>query len=249
MNWKYTVGKTFHATVHSLIRLPGAWRLPLPAKGYCMPFDILRYQRGQCPGAIIDAGANVGQTSLYLRRFFPRTRILAFEPVSATYHELRRNTSRYRTIEPIQTALGAQAGRIEVPLHSNSELNSLVAGIDESRDLSGQTETVEVQTLDQVVCDRAVGPIALLKSDTQGYDLEVLRGAEGTLAAGQVDFVYVEVNFDKNDKECTDFSAVNEFLEGHGFRLSGFYEFFHWGPRKVFFGFCNALFVNAKRFG
>jgi FkbM family methyltransferase len=249
MNWKYTVGKTFHSTVQSLLRLPGAWRLPLPAKGYCMPFDILRYQRGRCPGAIIDGGANVGQTSLYLRRFFPRTRILAFEPVSATYQALRQHTSGYPTIEPIQLALGAQAGRIEVPLHNNSELNSLVAGIDKSRDLSGKTETVEVQTLDQVVQDRGVGAISLLKTDTQGYDLEVLLGAEKTLAAGRVDFVYVEVNFDKNDKECTDFSVVNSHLEGHGFRLSGFYEYFHWGPRKVFFGFCNALFVNARRFG
>jgi FkbM family methyltransferase len=223
--------------------------LPLPAKGYCLPFDVLRYQRGQPEGVLIDAGANIGQTSLYLRRFFPRTRILAFEPVAGTFQTLARNVSRYKTIEPFRLALGAQPGRIEIPLRNNSELNSLVTGIDNARDLSGQKERVEVQTLDQVVREHGLGRICLLKSDTQGYDLEVLRGAEKTLAAGEVDFVYVEVNFDKNDKECSDFFEVTEFLDRFGFRFSGFYEPFHWGPRKVFFGFCNALFANAKRFG
>jgi hypothetical protein len=39
--------------------------------------------------------------------------------------------------------------------------------------------------------------IDLLKSDTQGFDLEVLKGAQGLLDARKIRLIYLEVTFQK----------------------------------------------------
>jgi hypothetical protein len=152
-------------------------------------------------------------------------------------------------IHPVQAALGAAEGTAVVRLRDDSELNSLVADPAKPVDASQATETVAVKRLDDFAADRGITHIGLLKSDTEGYDLEVLRGAERLLRGGAVDFVYVEVAFEGPNGKHTFFTDVHDHLAVRGFRFSGFYETWGWGPRQIWFGFCNALFANAKRIG
>lgn len=241
MNVNYLAGKILRYPLNQALRLPGAWRMPVP-RGYSMPYDLTKFRNGRCPECVLDIGANVGQTSLHFRKFFPKATILAFEPIEATYRKLAANVAAHKTIVPVQCALGAKDGSVEVVLRADSELNSLVTAADASQ----PRETVKVRTVDGIVEERGLTRVGLLKTDAQGYDLEVLQGAERSLRAGVVEAVYVEVNFDKQDLECTDFEVVHQHLAARGFRFSGFYEVFRWGPRKAFFGFCNALFVHEK---
>ncbi len=51
---------------------------------------------------------------------------------------------------------------------------------------------VQIDTIDDY-CERAgIDHIDILKSDTQGYDLEVLRSAGKMLSAGKIKLVYLE---------------------------------------------------------
>jgi hypothetical protein len=82
--------------------------------------------------------------------------------------------------------------------------------------------------------------------DVQGYELEVLYGAEYYLKNNLVSFIYAEIGFNSDNHECQYFEDINKFLQQNNFRLSGFYEFFRWGENKKYLGFCNALFVNCN---
>ncbi|MBC7927997.1 MAG: FkbM family methyltransferase, partial [Bryobacteraceae bacterium] len=68
----------------------------------------------------------------------------------------------------------------------------------------------------------AVEDISLLKTDTEGFDLDVLQGAESLLSAGRVFLVLVEVGFSDQDAGHTSFSAVRQLLED--FDVIGFYD-------------------------
>jgi len=57
------------------------------------------------PQVIIDAGANIGLTSVYYANKFPDAKIIAIEPEETNFEMLKRNTDHYPNIFPIQGAL------------------------------------------------------------------------------------------------------------------------------------------------
>lgn len=86
----------------------------------------------------------------------------------------------------------------------------------------------------------------ILKLDVQGFELEVLRGAEKTL--GNTVAVELEVEFQEIYKGQPLFGEISEFLVERGFRFEDFTKLVHW-PRKSGLGpgllaFGQALFVR-----
>ncbi len=61
---------------------------------------------------IIDAGANVGFTSLYFAHYFPTAAILAFEPNPSTYSRLVRNIkiNELKSVTPIEEGIWKRKG-------------------------------------------------------------------------------------------------------------------------------------------
>jgi FkbM family methyltransferase len=244
LNWRYAVGKTLSNVGNAALASP---LLPLtraiPA-GISYPYDIKRILRGQPLRTIVDAGANIGQTSLFLRKHFPQADLWAFEPFSPAFKELQAQTQRFKTIHPLAYALGETAQTLERPVRENSELNTLVDSNCRADETLLGSETIEVKRLDQIAQDRAWEGIDLLKMDVQGYELSLLRGAERLLEQNRIKLVYSEISFEPDNAECAYFETINQFLERYNFRFSGFYETFRWGNQKRYFGFCNALFVH-----
>jgi FkbM family methyltransferase len=64
--------------------------------------------------AIVDAGANIGAATLWLRSEYPEAHIVAIEPDPATFHLLRRNTERDHRVTPIEAAIGAEPGHVRL---------------------------------------------------------------------------------------------------------------------------------------
>jgi hypothetical protein len=105
---------------------------------------------------------------------------------------------------------------------------------------------VKITTLDAIAKNNKLSKIDILKIDVQGYELEVLRGADYYIKNNLINFIYSEIDFDIFNNECQEFGELNNFLVKNNFRLTGFYEFFRWGENKRYIGFCNALFVNCN---
>ena len=54
--------------------------------------------------------------------------------------------------------------------------------------------TVKCTTIDLFCAERKIKKIDVLKIDTEGFDLEVLKGADAMLKRGVISFVYFEFN-------------------------------------------------------
>jgi FkbM family methyltransferase len=153
------------------------------------PFAKLTAQRPELfkGGAIIDAGANIGYTSLL---FAKHGSVHAFEPEPANVRMLQRNVSRSRHRDRIvvhAAALGAKSGKATLWLNRRHRGDHRIT----TAEFSPASDTIEVDVvaLDDVIHE----PVAFVKIDVQGYELEVSRGMERLLAQNKRIAVAFEV--------------------------------------------------------
>ena len=137
---------------------------------------------------VVDAGAHIGQyTLLAARRAGATGKVFAFEPMPDTRERLQENVERngLDNVTVVDVALSDRDGttRIAVGEVGNTGSAKLVD--------AGGIE-VECRRLDSVVHER----VDVLKLDVEGYEAEVLAGAERTIATSRPAVLF-EVNDDR----------------------------------------------------
>lgn len=170
---------------------------------------------------VYDVGANCGYYTL--RCTARGARVVAFEPVGATHAVLRANLVRngLDSDRAIHAAVGAEAGTATINLYSSSGNNSLwERDLPEGHALHQVgTEDVELVTIDDVLA--AGGPVPqLLKIDTEGAELSVLRGAERTIATHHP-WIVLEYSADTARDAGFGLDELAAELERHGYELAG----------------------------
>jgi FkbM family methyltransferase len=182
-------------------------------------FDLSRLQKPQTFRVVLDVGANVGQTARAILDRFPNAGVIAFEPVASTYAamELELGTDSRCTL--VKMAVGAIEGSALMSAVPLAETNSLVLANDEDPKVQ-----VPIVTIDGYCRSSGINEIDLLKIDVEGYELSVLAGAEGVLAAGRTKFVVVECDFLPHPREPhARFHDIHDFLTKRGFGVVAFY--------------------------
>jgi FkbM family methyltransferase len=215
-------------------------------------YDVCRFAGTRDIRMVFDVGANVGDLTAYAADFFAGATIHAFEPVSATCAILRQRTHVESRVQVHQLALGRHTEEVEIALQPASVFNGLGFRAD-PKGPPQRTERIRVTTVDEFCAGHGITHIDVLKSDAQGFDVDVLQGASNLIARSGVCFVYTEVGFIENDTYNTPFASADQHLRAKGFELAGFYEPAGLGPRGRVLGFCNALYLHGpaleQRFG
>jgi FkbM family methyltransferase len=210
--------------------------------------DIKSIFHARPPELLFDVGANRGQTSVQLATILPDPKIMAFEPNPNVFSELQRSVARFPQVSPVQMALGEQKRRITLNLCASSVNSSVLRySREDGADRIVDTVEVEMNTLDHFCAERGIESIDLLKTDVQGYELEVFKGAKSMLESNGIQAVFCEVNIHKlYDGQCS-FEEIYTYLKGYGFNLCGFYSIvredgwhIHWA---------DALFIRPEHFG
>jgi len=212
-------------------------------KGTDLITDLHRFGYAARIGTVFDVGANVGEFSAGMLHGFPAARVWAFEPVRETFAALEENLSRSSAFQAFNCAFGDQPGVAKMRVQGGSHLASI---IDPSRPGAGDSEVLQnvpVDTIDTFCRAREVSKIDLLKIDTEGYEMQVLAGAEAMLSKGAAGMVLAEVSFHGDDSRHTPFSSVWAFLSSRGFDLFGFYQQ-SWYRDRHAMDYCDALFLN-----
>ena len=167
---------------------------------------------------VLDVGAHNGDYALTLRRLGYSGPICCFEPNPEAFAEMSRRFSRDPGWSGRNVALGACAGvrRLHVP-----RLNNLASFL-ESLDQAENTREVDVriETLDDVLAGLLESTGArrvLLKTDTQGYDLEVIRGGERVFE--HVVGLQCEISVVPIYEGMPHYLEVLGYLEDRGFEL------------------------------
>jgi FkbM family methyltransferase len=184
------------------------------------------------PTCVFDVGANTGQYHDFLRnevRYMGL--IVSFEPVSKMVEILRTKAQSDPGWLVYHCALGAQAGVLPINVMSAETLSSFLAPDDSITDLFADynvvdhTENVEVKTLDSAIeelrSQRDIGKNLYLKMDTQGYDLEVIKGAERSLP--EIAAVQTELSCQAIYKGMPGYVEMLATLDKRGFQLSGLF--------------------------
>lgn len=205
-----------------------ARRYPDVVNGYRLAHDIPVLIRTLQP-VCFDIGANKGQTIQQFQRYFEHPLIHAFEPATATYQALCKQ-SFGASVHIHQLALGEEVGTAEFRNYRQSELSSFLAmhpnrqeNLFADEELLS-IETVLVETLDHFCTTQAIQHIDLLKIDTQGFEAPVLRGATSLFDQQRIGAVLLELNFATLYEGQSDPLAILQFLRERGMRLVDFYE-------------------------
>lgn len=213
---------------------------------YWRDIDRIKPMRGFT--TIFDVGANLGQSTESFLTHAPNAHVYAFEPATENFERLVSNTRHLPNVTCVQSAVGHEPCTMTLFHNSGSEIHSLVshgrgagALLEERTDLG--CETVDVTSVDRFIDEHGIAHVDLLKTDTEGFDANVLRGARESIRRGMIDFVYAEVAFDPADTHHTRFVDLFDEAARGGLQLLGLYEVVHWQrPSRI--GFCNALFTR-----
>ena len=180
---------------------------------------------------VLDVGSHHGEFAKQLRDIGYTKRIISFEPVTANYEILERQKANDSEWLCYRMALGAKKGTMPIRVFSGTTFNSFLEPTKYGRDRFPEkmhierTEPVVIERLDNILDKLIEGirdPKIFLKVDTQGYDLEVVRGL-GT-STRRISALQIEMTLKPLYEDATNsfFESV-AYLQGLGFRLSGMF--------------------------
>lgn len=117
-----------------------------------------------------DIGAHVGLWSMMLATVCKQ--VVAYEPVAELIECHRANCAQFRNVKLITKAVGNENGTIEVSYVPGNTGNSCI----------GLGRPVEITTIDnRPEVHRRRNGLGFIKIDVEGYELNVIQGAEQTI--------------------------------------------------------------------
>ena len=178
-------------------------------------------------GHIIDVGANIGYTStLFLSRMSKGFKLFAFEPESRNFDQLLRaiqRSGREQEVVALRAAVGSADGSVELRINRDHHADHRVVQ-DRARlqdQDSATVVSVPLRSLDSVMREHAaLTPISFVKIDVQGYELPVLHGMEGIIAANPNLTIAFEYDVESLRSMNTSGEELLQFFTQRGFWLS-----------------------------
>ncbi|HFE64458.1 MAG TPA: FkbM family methyltransferase [Caldithrix sp.] len=190
---------------------------------------------------IFDVGANQGSYARMIINLSDMMQIYAFEPHPRTYQILAKEAERYN-FKSYNIGLSDKPGTLELFDHRNQDGSThatLYKDVIKRIHKDQVTEhKVRLTTIDHFMDEHQVPQIDLLKIDTEGNELNVLKGAQRMIGEGRVNCIQFEFN-EFNVISRVFMSDIIDLLPRHSFyRLlpDGFVQLNHYKPiyREIF---------------
>lgn len=156
-----------------------------------------------------DIGANIGGYTILASKIKKATSY-AFEPAPETLEILRKNIALNKIenkVEIFDCALGSTSGSVNFTSLKDSE-NQIVV------QKSDSTVKVKICCLDELL----ETPPQLIKIDTEGFEYNVLKGAERIISDSRQKVILIEINGHVEYYGNTD-ADVHNYLLAHGYKI------------------------------
>lgn len=148
------------------------------------------------PTQIIDIGANVGASAIFLRHNYPSVPIVCYEPAAENLEFLRENAKQAEPIEIVPCGLAGRDGsarlyhgkmfQLQNSIYQNPEIDS--------------TDYEEIKLLDAgTELSSRIVPGTLLKMDTEGCELEILTSITSRL--NDLAIIFLEFHSESERRE------------------------------------------------
>jgi FkbM family methyltransferase len=187
---------------------------------------------------VIDVGASWGQYRGLLRQIGYTGRIVSFEPVGRPWGHCAALAAEDPGWDVHRMAIGARSGQRTIKVGSSDDFSSFrplsAYGREtfDELDVTGE-ERVAVRPLD-ALWPELIGADSrrvFLKTDTQGWDLQVYRGARKHL--DRVLGTQCEVAVQRLYRRMPGYHRSLRFLERRGYALTGIYPVWRDGALRI----------------
>lgn len=168
-------------------------------------YPVLEFPDGP-PTVILDIGANVGATAVFFRAAYPGARICCYEPSPDNFVWLAANTRQLSGVEIFPYGLFDRDS--ECPLYAG-ESQCAQRSVIPSGGTTSQYEMVRLRRVADELADRGITEVSLVKIDTEGCELPILRDLLAVLE--RVDVVAVEYHSEE-DRRAVDDLLAERFL-------------------------------------
>lgn len=159
--------------------------------------------------SIIDVGASDGRWSLAAREYFPHAFCLLIEAQVDHKKALDKVKSSVSRFDYVIAAAGDHRGT------TYFDAGDLFGGLASATPVGNKCLSVPMVTVDEEVSLRNLPSPYILKLDTHGFELQILEGAEKTLASASL--VVIETYNFKLTDDSLKFHEMCAYMESKGF--------------------------------
>lgn len=175
---------------------------------------------------VFDVGAHLGEYSLRLLTLKPDAQVHCFEIIPQTRELLRTRVAENPNIIVNEFGLSEVNGSVGVTFFPDSLTEARIHSL--RRGMKQELIECQVRRGDDYVRQHGIRQIDLLKIDTEGHELFVLRGFRETLRQQRIGIIQFEYGTTFLASRSL-LSDVYDLLEPHGFMIGRLY------PQGVFF--------------
>lgn len=168
------------------------------------------------PQTIVDVGVAGGTFELY--DAFPDAHIVLVEPLPDLHDDAFEKIQKtYENVTVLPFAAGADASEKVIHVETRGFSKSSILERTELTKLSTGTEhrRISICRLDTLLSDSGVPAPFGIKIDTEGYDLNVVKGASGVYQS--IDFIISEVSVAKRFEDSYTFAEFIEYMDSIDF--------------------------------
>ena len=159
---------------------------------------------------IIDAGCNIGLTSLYFSRFFDNANYICIEPDDSNFESMRYNLEKNKVQNVIKVKGGLWSKNTFLNIVRDfRDKNDWAIRVEETSD----TTNLEAFSIDYLIKKHHFEVIDILKIDIEGSEKEVITGNSANLSYLSITkCIAIEIHDEFNCRE-----AIYKILEDHNF--------------------------------
>ena len=227
----------------------------IPIQDYSKETQVFEIQRalvrrlGIDQPIIFDIGANRGEVTKNYLQEFPNAILFCFEPNLVSYRYLEERWGGDKRVSLYNCGIGSCNNKVEFNIYADSEVCSVlpvekdVANKNTSGayQLKEKTE-INIVSVDYFSLENSIEKIDILKTDTQGYDLEVLKGAVKMLKNQKINLVFCEVYFAKSYENQCYFHDIASFMYKYDYKFFNFLRLVQTDDGRAYFG--DAVFLS-----
>jgi FkbM family methyltransferase len=196
---------------------------------------------------IFDVGANVGKTATKYLNLFPKAKLHAFEPIPEANLKFKETHANHTNIVLNCCGLSNKIGEAKLNVNESIDTSSVL----ESQEIGASSDKlcktvkqieIQVQTIDNYCKEADIDRIDILKIDTQGSELNILKGAEKMLQNKAIDVIFSEVYFKEQYVDQPTMYEIALFLKQYGYELYDLYEIYY-NEKQMLWG--DAIFIKV----